>query len=76
MKRKTAIKKLMSVGYSRNHANKLLDKKPQAVSNVQRFALLAYLGNQYNALGLPLDCISDVCFVVTHNTVRVEVLID
>lgn len=76
MKRKTAIKKLMSVGYSRNHANKLMDRKTQKANNAQRCVLLVYCGMQAKALGQPLDCIYDVILSVKHNTVDVEVLID
>lgn len=76
MKRKTAIKKLMSVGYSRNHANTLMDRKTQKANNAQRCVLLAYCGMQAKSLGQPLDGINDVVLAVSHNTVTVEVLID
>lgn len=76
MKRKTAVKKLMSLGYSRNQAERLMRNKYDDRSTTARLLSLAYVGCKYKQIGLPISTILDVICRITPVKCEMEVIVD
>lgn len=64
MKRKTAVKKLMFWGYSRNQANTMMRDKSEHFSNKDQYAMLAYAAIMAHNIGLPLEAVDSIKFTV------------
>lgn len=76
MKRKTAVKKLMSLGYSRNQAERLMRNKYADQSTKARLVSLAYARCEYKQLGLPISMIFYVICRITPGKYELEVVVD
>ncbi|MBP3319147.1 MAG: hypothetical protein J6K94_03990 [Ruminiclostridium sp.] len=64
MKRKTAVKRLMSMGYSRNQANMLMLDKSKGSSNKGRYAVLGYAASLAWVVGIPIGDVESIQFEI------------
>ena len=75
MKNKTAVKKLMAIGYPRNVARKILSSKDSSSSNKKQCFGACLVAQQFLALDLPLSAVSGITLCDENGTLSVGVSI-
>ncbi len=73
MKNKTAVKKLMAIGYPRNTARKILASKDASTSNKMQGYGACLVAQQMLALGLPFSAVSGISLHDENGTLSVGV---
>ena len=73
MKNKTAIKKLMSIGYPRNTARKIILSKDPSVSNKKQGYGACIVAQQMLILGLPFSAVAGISLHDENGTLSVGV---
>ena len=73
MKNKTAVKKLMSIGYPRNTARKIISSKGPSVSNKKQGYGACVVAQQLLILGIPFSAVAGISLHDENGTLIVDV---